>query len=642
MNQYLPVLLSAFLVLHTAVFSQNATTPGAFESYSTVHSVGFEWDLTGDDNHNAVCPIQFRELGTTTWQDAMPLYRVDFEAYNMMAGSILFLQPGTAYEVMLALSDPDGGNANRLDTVATRIVPMMPSAGNTYYVIPGAGGGDGSQGNPFQGVDAAEAVAQPGDIMLLQSGNYGGTVFFNAAGAANNHIVWKADTGATPIFEGVRIEADHLWFEGITVVDQQYGLRTSPPGPVDVVVTRCEFYNNHYSIFLNDGGTGWFIADNIIVGDNDPSGSNFSGEGIELQHTNGHTVCYNRISRTADGISYPTTNVDIFGNDIFSTSDDGIEGDYGHANVRIWGNRITNPRNNGISFQPMDGAPWYVLFNQVAVLNESVMKLRDRSDRALIAHNTFLANSGPIGSGTGYLRNMEVKNNLWVSIQDRYVWEESQNVPQAINWKTDFDYNGFDWGSYPYAFKWDNFRYDDIQHFTDSTGQEVHGIQIDRATCFDSLNYAGFVDSFFIEYNILDPGCNAVDAGVPLSNINDDYIGSAPDLGAHEVGKQLAHYGPRDSTPTTTSVVSPIAPTLSLKSFPNPFEGETAITYELQESGSTRLVIYDLLGRAVTTLVDRVQIEGTHRVMWYCDESGVYLCRLAVNGNDAIRKLVVR
>ena len=58
----------------------------------------------------------------------------------------------------------------------------------------------------------------------------------------------------------------------------------------------------------------------------------------------------------ADGVSYPYVNVDIFGNDIFDTSDDGIEADNGRANVRMWGNRIHNAVHNGISFQPQAAA----------------------------------------------------------------------------------------------------------------------------------------------------------------------------------------------------------------------------------------------------------------------------------------------
>ena len=49
----------------------------------------------------------------------------------------------------------------------------------------------------------------------------------------------------------------------------------------------------------------------------------------------------------------------------------------------------------------------------------------------------------------------------------------------SINWKTKLDYDGFDWGNYPYAFKWgNNVRLPDIAAFQALTGQELHAIQI--------------------------------------------------------------------------------------------------------------------------------------------------------------------
>lgn len=41
------------------------------------------------------------------------------------------------------------------------------------------------------------------------------------------------------------------------------------------------------------------------------------------------------------------------------------------------------------------------------------------------------------------------------------------------------------------------------------------------------------------------PGSAPVDRGVLLPNVNDDFSGSAPDLGALESGRNPPHYGPR-------------------------------------------------------------------------------------------------
>jgi hypothetical protein len=43
----------------------------------------------------------------------------------------------------------------------------------------------------------------------------------------------------------------------------------------------------------------------------------------------------------------------------------------------------------------------------------------------------------------------------------------------------------------------------------------------------------------------LKPNSVAVDAGCKLPNVNDDFTGQAPDLGALEIGKPPAVYGPR-------------------------------------------------------------------------------------------------
>src|SRR5690606_25742332 len=139
-----------------------------------LNSIGFEWDITGDPDHDATAEVRYRPAGTSIWRDAMPLMRIDFGGKNLLAGSLLFLVPGTTYEVSLRAWDPDGGSHSRVELITTRALPVLPTGGRTFHVVPGSGGGDGSQGNPFKGVTAAQSAAKPGDIMLLHAGRYGG------------------------------------------------------------------------------------------------------------------------------------------------------------------------------------------------------------------------------------------------------------------------------------------------------------------------------------------------------------------------------------------------------------------------------------------------------------------------------------
>jgi hypothetical protein len=542
-----------------------STAPGELRSYSTVHSIGIEWDITGDSDHDAKCTVHYRPDGTDAWKEALPLFRVDYQwwygndkaqrPFNMFAGSILFLDPDTEYQVKLALSDPDGGEDTRILTIKSRPVPHLSGDGRTLHVAPDEGGGDGSQANPFKGLDAAQAMAEPGDTVLIHTGNYG-SFEFNRSGKPGQYIAWKAAGDGGVVFSHIDVPASHVWLEGLTLIaDQDTNGLKGRSNAADVVISRNSFKGFHYSIFLNRENRDWYIADNEIVGNRDPhtrGRKSMSGEGIELSHSSGHVVAYNRISRVADGISYPERNCDIYGNEIFDVSDDALEPDYGFANIRMWGNRMYNYQYHAISFQPMKCGPWYIIRNQ-AVGTGSILKFRVQ-DQFLLAHNTFIK-WGPIGNRMHHILSSLSRNNLYISLgETSAVWvaydcnQLQYCLPNIYTrrWMTDVDYDGFRWGgSAKTAFRWDNSKYyPDLESFVDEWDIEKHGIRVEDV--FEKLNLPEEPGTVGPSYLNLKEGCNAIDAGAVLPNINDDFAGNAPDLGAYEYGKPLPHYGPRD------------------------------------------------------------------------------------------------
>ncbi|MBD3322734.1 MAG: hypothetical protein GF350_16655, partial [Chitinivibrionales bacterium] len=544
------------------------SVPGDITAYSTIYSIGIEWDIEGDTNHNASCPVQYRKAGETGWKDFVGLFRVDFygsynsqpadRAYNMLAGSILFLEPGTSFEVKLDLTDPDGGSESRTVTIATRRIPSMPQGGREIHVEPGSSGGSGTESDPYHGLDEAESAANPGDIILVHAGAYD-EYHFNKSGTESDYLVWKAAGDGDAIFNQVRVYGEHTWFEGLkfeyTSPDDGRGL-IGQNDVEDVVVSRCTFSGFNYSITLKSGCAHWYIADNTIAGDkvDFQVEGDFGGEGVELGKTSGHTVCYNSISLTADGVSYAHRNCDIFGNDIFNVSDDGIEPDYGYANIRMWGNRITNAFNHDFSFQPMYCGPWYLIRNQTCGTTQRVFKYRIQ-DRFLCAHNTFIGMSRLATYGHHILSSLS-RNNLWILAGDNgYIWEGLTCSDPAFcispdrfepDWRTDVDYDGFDWGQSTYAFKWweNTTRYTDLESFVADVGIERHGIVVDKEDIFDSYSMPSQGHIVERRHFALRPGCNAVDAGDVLPGINENYTGAAPDLGALEQGASLPYYGP--------------------------------------------------------------------------------------------------
>jgi hypothetical protein len=68
--------------------------------------------------------------------------------------------------------------------------------------------------------------------------------------------------------------------------------------------------------------------------------------------------------------------------------------------------------------------------------------------------------------------------------------------------------------------------------------------------------------------------------------------------------------------------------------YPNPFNPSTAFRYQLPVSGDVRIVIYNMIGEEVMTLVDQAQEAGTYEAVWdaSASPSGVYAAVMRVTG----------
>ncbi len=82
--------------------------------------------------------------------------------------------------------------------------------------------------------------------------------------------------------------------------------------------------------------------------------------------------------------------------------------------------------------------------------------------------------------------------------------------------------------------------------------------------------------------------------------------------------------------------------------YPNPFNPETVIAYQLPQAGQVRLSIYDALGRKVTDLFEGRQEAGKHTLRWNGANaqgsnvaSGTYLYRLEFGGQAQTRTMVL-
>lgn len=81
------------------------------------------------------------------------------------------------------------------------------------------------------------------------------------------------------------------------------------------------------------------------------------------------------------------------------------------------------------------------------------------------------------------------------------------------------------------------------------------------------------------------------------------------------------------------------------QNFPNPFKGsETTIRFTLPRRTQVQLIIYDMNGRVVKTLVNGVKDAGTHAIPFRDQSlpSGVYFYRIEADGYSDVKKMTVR
>jgi hypothetical protein len=85
-----------------------------------------------------------------------------------------------------------------------------------------------------------------------------------------------------------------------------------------------------------------------------------------------------------------------------------------------------------------------------------------------------------------------------------------------------------------------------------------------------------------------------------------------------------------------------------LQNFPNPFNPETTIQYNLSESADVTLQIYNVVGQVVRTLVAERQAAGRYRVQWSGSDdrgvpvsSGIYFYKVSAGKFQDVRKLML-
>jgi len=97
---------------YNLVLAQNAVTPGSIRIDPTFEHIAILYNISGDANLNSSLQIEFREQGAGTYKKGAITMRshpglvIDGSTYNANhhAGSAMFLQPNTTYQMYQCLS----------------------------------------------------------------------------------------------------------------------------------------------------------------------------------------------------------------------------------------------------------------------------------------------------------------------------------------------------------------------------------------------------------------------------------------------------------------------------------------------------------------------------------------------------------
>jgi hypothetical protein len=522
----LALALQAASIAH----AQNRAVP-------TYESAGLYWVNPGA-NVASGCEVRFRRTGDATWRQGLALW---FDSRdNECRGSLVHLAPDTDYQVELNLPNQPPALALSFTTWSNQkpvaSITVVPSGSATLNITQGGAPGAYAvyMGAPGAVLDADNAV--PFNITVNAS--YVIVRGLILRGAQQDAIRLSGNV-TDVVIEDNEITGWGRLRLGAWGVDLDSAIRAicTTPTLQRITIQRNEIHDPRF------GTNSW--------SDGHPAGPqavtfSFCGGNHVIRHNEifsspGHY--YNDIIGGEDNISstgFPNADSDIYGNDLSNAWDDGIEAEGGNRNGRIWGNYIDST-GTGIATTVTAVGPvyaWRNVYNRNRFFENVPLDQDERQElfkagsdagtgdgRRYLFHNTTLQAVAagavlPLGTGHGIVgtgNSQRVKNTI--SMNNIYhLCEPTDSVFYQIG-------TGF-------------------ESVNDMTNGATSGASMTNPILTAPTYSAG--NGWTSESGglyALAPATPGYDQGVRIANFNDDFIGAAPDVGAHEAGSPAMKFG---------------------------------------------------------------------------------------------------
>jgi MYXO-CTERM domain-containing protein len=259
----------------------------------------------------------------------------------------------------------------------------------------------------------------------------------------------------------------------------------------------------------------------------------YDGQGIVFYNNVVHDM-FDGMGICGDSPLSQPNNADVINNLIHHMGDDGIETDGTCSNIRIIGNRFEDALV-GVSVAPAVGGPTYVIRNLMVNLNNvspdtdwmtRAMKFNvgdSRPSGHIFAYHNTAVTYEPDQPAFGVTDDsiwilVVLANNIWVGTDHGFYYSNSGNEPFA----QDYDLIHSTGGR---LIRYQGTNYGTVAEYFAAEGQCEHCLAGDPL----------FTDGPGGDYS-LTGSSPAIDNGVLIPGVNDDYEDNGPDMGALEFG----------------------------------------------------------------------------------------------------------
>jgi hypothetical protein len=533
----LPILLAVSTPLLRSAGADARAVP-------TFESLGLYYNHPSDAG---LCDVRYRTAGSSEWRAGQALvYDAREHQYR---GSLVGLRPDTEYEVRLEVNK--------------RAIDLKARTRNEQFPI--------------------------GKTTHLPGGTTDQTLYIREGGTADAwHLVTPTPKAkfVSDVFNAaeynVVVEADYVILRGLELRNAGIHGVLVRKGVQNVVIEDCHMTGwgriggarvwgvssgSDSGVFAEVDAGHLVIQRNLIEyprsGANDWESGHPSGpQAITLiDSRGGNVIRYNTIRSTDDhgfndgiggGSNYsfkgsPNRDSDIYGNHVSNCWDDAIESEGANMNVRIWSNYIHHTFVH-IATAATSMGPLYIFRN---VLGTSRVSHQDASGGMMIKtgmnyvningervstglgyrfiyHNTALQPNGGLDVFSSHeLHNAVSRNNIFYSRGRTYPQE--RGAP-ANDFRSDLT-GGYLGGGFVRSMFLPSDR---LEWFPAPTMSRIQ---------WGRVEYKQNGQSFGITDPVVQAKNPALDAGVALPGFNDEFGGSAPDIGAFEVGMPPLRFG---------------------------------------------------------------------------------------------------